>query len=133
MSNICEDAESNKPFALMGYKQLDISIVGFLLTSYHSLKFRLMFRDKYFTQFLRITCSYAQIKYWENLLYIIVMLFVYFVIYLFIFMYLYIYVLLLFFKITYSYAQIGKTLANFPVHYCYVVCMFSYALFSCIF
>jgi len=52
ISNICEDAESNKSFALMGYKLLDISNVGFLLTSYHSLKIRLMFRDKYFTQFL---------------------------------------------------------------------------------
>jgi len=52
ISNISEDEESNKPFALMGYKWVDISIVGFLLTSYHSIKFRLMFRDKYFTQFL---------------------------------------------------------------------------------
>jgi len=52
MSNICEEAESNKPFALMGYKWFDISIVGFLLTRYHSLKFRIMFRDKYFKQYI---------------------------------------------------------------------------------
>jgi len=65
----------------MGYEWVDISIVGFLLTSYHSIKFRLMFRDKYFTQLLWITCSYAQIRHREILLYIIVLLFVCFVIY----------------------------------------------------
>jgi hypothetical protein len=99
ISNICEDEESNNPFALMGYKWFDISIVGFLLTSYHSLKFRLMFRDKYFTHFLWITWSYAQIRHWNNLLYITVMLFVCFLIYLFlcIFIFLfYFYVLILF-------------------------------------
>jgi hypothetical protein len=73
----------------------DTSIVGFILTSYHSLNGRIMFTDKHFTRFLQITCSYAQIRHWQNVLYIIVMLlyvlFIYFYVFLYLFIFTYFY------------------------------------------
>jgi hypothetical protein len=49
MSNVCKVAKSNIQFALMVYKWLDFSIVGFLLTNYHSLNDKFVIREKHFT------------------------------------------------------------------------------------